>query len=360
MMENLLKIHKTPNGVEFVRTPDSCFENVRFPGIDYKPQYIEIDGLRVHYVEAGPTDGEPILMLHGEPTWSYLYRKMLPIMAAAGYRAIAMDFIGAGRSDKPIYLEYFDYLNMSNQIKEFIDKLQLKNVTFVGQDWGAYIGLRTVGMNPDSFGRVVLMNGQLPVLPVGMLPYKQVENPDVFDADLKPFYTNWPHDMYGNQLPFRDEKGKLTIDVDFHKIFVGWMAYTLKSPSFKPHDTVDGMTWFPLSEADKQAYDAPFPSREFMALPRCWPSMMLQVPGLNKDAWERLLQFEKPFIVIYAPNDPGILGSAETYQKYIDEIPGAKNQAHSTVSQASHFLQEDQGEEIGRRIVEFITKNPIN
>lgn len=359
MTTNQLKIQKTAAGVEFVRTPDSCFENVRFSGINYKPQYVEIDGMRVHYVEAGPKNGQPILLLHGEPTWSYLYRKMLPIFAAAGYRAIAMDFIGAGRSDKPIQIEYFNYVKMADQIQEFINQLGLKDVTFVGQDWGAYIGLRTVGMNPDSFARVVLMNGQLPVLPEGMFPYKQVPEPNEMDASLKPFYTNWPHDMNGNQLPFRDENGKLTIDVDFHKIFAGWMAYTLKSPTFKPHDTVDGMTWFPLSERDKQAYDAPFPSREYMALPRYWPSMMLQVPGLNRDAWEGLTRFEKPFIIIYAPNDPGILGSAETYQKYIDLIPGAKNQEHSTISEASHFLQEDQGEEIARRIVEFMQKNSI-
>ena len=352
-------VHTTPAGVEYVRTPDASFDHVTFPGIDYEPRYVEIDGLRVHYVQAGPADGQPVVMLHGEPTWSYLYRKMLPVLADAGYRATAMDFIGAGRSDKPVDINYYDYIKTSEQILEFVTKLGLKDVTFVGQDWGAYIGLRTVGLHPEHFARVVLMNGQLPVIPEGKLPYEPIENPDETDPTLRAFYENWPHDSEGRQTPYRDDEGNLLLDLDFDEVFRGWMAYTLKSPDFKAHQTVEGMTYFPLSDEDKAAYDAPYPSREYMALPRVWPSMMLQVEGLNKDAWAGLTQFDKPFVVIYGLNDPGILGSKKTYERYFENVPGTAGQPHSTLKEASHFLQEDQGEEIARRIVNFMEANPL-
>ena len=348
-------IHTTPSGVDYVRTPDACFEDVEFPGIDYEPQYVEIDGLRVHYAEAGPEDGQPILMLHGEPSWSYLYRKMLPVFADAGYRAIAMDFIGAGRSDKPVNLDYYSYLGQADEIMTFIEALDLKNVTLVVQDWGAYVGLRPVGLQPENFARVVLMNGQLPVIPEGRLPYEPIENPDEIDTTLEPFYADWPD----QQELMRDEAGNSLLELSFDEIFIDWMAYTLKNPNFRASETLEGITWFPLSDEVKAAYDAPYPSREYMALARYWPSMMLEVEGLNQDAWQGLTRFEKPFLTIYAPNDAGILGEAETYQRYIDNVPGAVGQPHSTVTEASHYLQEDQGGEIARRIVDFIDANPL-
>lgn len=349
------RIRKTINGVKYVRTPESCFQNVRFPGIKYRPKYVTIDGLKVHYVEAGPKSGETVLMLHGEPSWSYLYRDMIKTLADAGYHAIAMDFIGMGRSDKPIDIGYYSYEGLTNQLEEFITKLSLKNVTLFVQDWGANIGLRLAGLRPDFFERIVTANGFLPVFPEGAMPYPPVENPNELDYDVQPYYRCWP----AQQVPFRDEAGNLLIDLDFEKEFVNWMIYTMKSPYFSISEMIEANTWFPLTVEEKAAYDAPFPSRIYMALARYWPSMMLEAEGLNQDAWIGLLNYNKPFLTLYGPNDPGILGDGSTYQPYIDNIPGAAGQNHSAVMNASHFLQDDQGIHVAERIIDFMQSNPL-
>jgi haloalkane dehalogenase len=340
------------SGVPFVRTPHACFDDVVFPGIDYEPRFVEIDGLQVHYVDAGPEDGEVVLMLHGEPSWAYLYRYMIDGFAQRGYRAIAMDFVGMGRSDKPLNREDYDYVELTAQLETFLETLDLQDVTVIGQDWGAMIGLRLVGLSPDRFSRVVAANGAMPLFP--FVPYPPVEDPDELDHDIRPYYDGWPD----QQEPFRDADGNLLIDLNFQAEFPNWMTFTMKSPNFDVGEMLEANTWFPLDEADEAAYDAPFPRREYMALARYWPSMALQVGGLNEDAWAGLQQFERPFLTLYTPNDVGVIGEPQTYQPYIDEVPGAAGQPHDAIGEASHFLQDDQGYALAERISDWMEDTP--
>ncbi|MBX2875704.1 MAG: alpha/beta fold hydrolase [Saprospiraceae bacterium] len=346
-------VRTSSEGVDYVRTPDACFADVVFPGINYQPRYVEINGLRAHYVEAGPADGEVILMLHGQPTWSYLYRYMIDAFAEAGFRAIAYDFIGMGRSDKPVDISYYSYIGQTEELEQFIEILGLSDITLITQDWGANIGLRLVGLRPDLFSHVVAANGAMPLFPAGAVPYPPVENPDELDFEVLPYYDGWPD----QQELFRDNEGNLLIDLNFNEEFPTWMRYTMKSPNFNAGVMVEANTWFPISEADEAAYNAPFPSREYMALARYWPSMALEVGGVNEGAWVGLLGFEKPFLTLYTPNDVGVIGEPETYQPYIDNVPGAEGQPHDKILEASHFVQDDQGYSLAQRVIDFIDLN---
>ena len=345
------EILTTAEGIQFVRTPEDRF--IGLPGFPYEARYVEIDGLRQGYVEAGPATGEVVLLIHGQPSWSYLYRKMIPVLADAGYRTIAMDHVGMGFSDKPIDIEYYTYLGHVDRLEKFIQGLGLQNITLFVQDWGSLIGLKVAGDNPEWFARIGVGNGNLPVIPAGFVPYPSVENPDELDETLVSPYAGFPP----QQPPFYDGCD-LILEGD-SEFFGHWMEYALKSPSFRPSETLEAITYFDLAPEEEAAYDAPFPERIYMSGPRTFPSLINQVPGQTQDAWEGLQTYEKPFITIWGTNDPGSLGSCETQQNLKDNIPGAEGQDHVRLPEASHFLQDDQGEEIARRLVEFMTANAL-
>ncbi|MBW1832778.1 MAG: alpha/beta fold hydrolase [Deltaproteobacteria bacterium] len=338
-------VRTTDEGVEFVRTPSGCFENLQ--GFDYELKSVEIDGLRQGYVDEGPADAPVVLLLHGQPTWAYLYRKMIPVLVDAGYRAIAMDHLGMGFSDKPIDIADYSYLGHIDRLEKFIEALGLRDITLFGQDWGSLIGLHVAGEKPDWFARIVIGDGTLPVLPEGAEPYPRVENPDELDPDLQFVFQLIPP----QQVPFYDgctPIGPTGTD------FGAWMEYSMKAEAFHPSEVVEGLTWFDIPDEDEAAYDAPFPSRIYMAGPRVFPSLVNELGGENQDAWEGLMQFEKPFLTIWSSNDPGNLGSCEIQDRLINSIPGAEGLPHTRLPEASHFLQDDQGAEIARRIVELI------
>ncbi len=336
----------TADGVEFVRTPDEYFDSL--PDWPYEPKYIEIDGLRQAYVDEGPEDGPVVLLLHGQPSWSYLYRDMIPVLADAGYRVIAMDHLGMGRSDKPIDIESYSFLNHTYRLEEFIQELGLEDINLFAQDWGSVIGLHVAGLNPDWFASITIGNGSLPVFPEDFQPFPEVENPDEVLPIPSP-YTGIPD----QQLPVYDEDGNLLIPREDNSFFGNWMNYAMKAESFRPSETVEAMTWFDLPPEEEAAYDAPFPSRTYMAGPRSFPSLVNDLPGVNQASFAGLQSYEKPFLTIWAANDPGAQGSLEAQQLWIDNVPGAEGQPHARLDEASHFLQDDQGEEIARRLVEF-------
>jgi len=339
----------TFNGVQFVRTPDVHFQNL--PDWPYDYQYVEIDGLRQAYAEAGPANGQVVLLLHGQPSWSYLYRKMIPVLADAGYRVIAMDHIGMGRSDKPIDINYYSYLGHADRLAQFIQILGLSDINLFVQDWGSLIGLRVAGLNPDWFATISVGNGDLIIIPEGVQPFPPVENPNEHE-DL-----NFPLAIIPDQqIPFYDGCELLFGGGSPQEGFGEWIKYAMKDTTFHASEVIESNTWFPLSEAEEAAYDAPFPNREYMAGVRTFPSLINQMPGLNEDAWAGLTSFEKPFLTIWGGNDPGNLGSCETQQKFIDEVPGAEGQPHDRLPEAGHFLQHDQGEEIARRLAEFYSQ----
>lgn len=346
------EILTTADGVQFVRTPDARFADLA--GFPYEARYVEIDGLRQGYVDEGPADADPVLLLHGQPSWSYLYRKMIPVLVDGGHRVIAMDHIGMGRSDKPIDIEYYSYLGHVDRLEEFINALDLEHITLFCQDWGSLIGLRVAGEHPEWFDRIVVGNGDLPLVPPGIQPYPPVADPHEINDDIvAPFALIPPQ-----QPPFFDEEGKRSIPGSAGEYFADWMVYAMTAASFHPAEVVEALTYFDLPPEEEAAYDAPFPSRIYMAGPRVFPSLANDLAGVTGAAWTGLTKYEKPFLTIWGGNDPANLGRREVQDNLINSIPGAAGQPHVRLPEASHFLQDDQGAEIARRINEFIAANP--
>ena len=300
------------------RTPDARFENL--PGFDFEPHYLEIDGYRVHYLDVGPADGEPVLLIHGEPTWSYLYRKMIPGLVAAGHRCIVPDLIGFGRSDKPASMDTHTYKFHVDAMTELVEALDLQQATFFGQDWGGLIGLRVVAENEERFARVVISNTGLPV--------GGAAGPEDFPENSA--FIRW--------------KRRNQEMIDRGDIPTGRMLAT---------NTGD-----PSIAA---AYDAPFPEPAYKAGALIMPQ---RVPVFaddpaneaNRKAWEVFERWEKPFLTAFGDSDPISRGGERSFQR---RVPGAQGQAHVSVEGAGHFIQESHGEELARIINEFIAANPV-
>ena len=359
LRDDELPIMTTAEGVQFVRTPHGFFENL--PDWPYEPRYININGLLQAYVDVGPADAnETILLSHGQPSWSYLYRKMIPVLADAGYRVIAMDHLGLGRSDKPIDLDYYTYQRHVDRLCAFIEELKLSNIIAFVQDWGSLIGLNVIGNHPELFARVVVGNGTLPVYPEGEtlfdLPEDVVKAADEFQRIISRIPAQQP-EFYDKNGEFRPLKQRNTGDRSNY--FGNWIYFSRNNEDFRVSLILEAMTYFPLKAEEKAAYDAPFPARIAMAGPRSFPGLANTLGGATQSAWIGLRSFEKPFLTIWAGNDPGNLGRPEVQQKLIEEIPGAAGQPHIRLPRASHFLQDDQGELIARLMIDFIESTPM-
>jgi haloalkane dehalogenase len=296
--------------MEALRTPDDRFANL--PGYPFAPHYTEVDGLRIHYVDEGPRTAPPVLLLHGEPSWSYLYRKMIPIITAAGHRAVAPDLVGFGRSDKPVRREEYTYQRHVDWMRHVLTALDLRGVTLVCQDWGGLLGLRLVGEHPDRFARVVAANTFLP-----------------------------------------------TGDVPAGRAFLAWKEYSQTTPDFHAGGIVRGGCTTDLPPEVIAAYDAPFPDDRYKAGARQFPTLVPVTPDdpaapANRKAWEVLARFEKPFLTAFSDQDPITRGGDQGFQ---ERIPGTKGQPHTTIKGGGHFLQEDCGAELARVVVDFIGRS---
>ena len=343
------KVMTTPDGVEFVRTPDSCFAEISdWP---YEARYTEINGLRQAYVDEGPADGPVVLLLHGQPSWSYLYRKMIPVLTQAGMRVIAMDHLGMGRSDKPTDIASYSYLGHYDRLVAFIEQLGLRDIHLFAQDWGSLLGLRAVGLHPEWFAKVAIGNGTLPVFDADVQPYPAVENPDEI-TDGPSIFAASP-----DQQQPRNETCEPP-NAPLNSTFGIWMEYALKARTFHASEVLEAGTWFPLSDDEEAAYDAPFPSRSYMAGVRVFPSLVNELPGANTAAAVGLYAFEKPFMTIWGGNDSGGLGRCSTQDDLMLNVPGAEGQAHTRLMEAGHFLQDDQGPAC-ERLVRFFVGNPL-
>ena len=299
--------------MEIIRTPDSQFENLK--DYQFEGNYQEINDqeggtLRVHYLDEGPADADPVLLLHGEPSWSYLYRHMIPILVEAGHRVIVPDLVGFGKSDKPTRMEDYTYARHVLWMQELLfETLNLQNMTFFGQDWGGLIGLRLVGSDQGRFSRVVIGNTGLPT-----------------------------------------GEGQLT------KAFMDWQKYSQTSPEFPIGDLINMAMLRELQSDEKKAYYAPFPSDEYTAGARIFPSL---VPTSNdnpasqdnKRAWKVLKEFTKPFLTAFSDSDPVSAGGEKDF---IRDVPGAQGQPHIIIEGAGHFLQEDKPNELAQIINTFI------
>ncbi len=290
-----------------LRTPDQRFADL--PGYPFAPHYAEVDGgIRIHYADEGPRDGDPVLMLHGEPSWSYLYRKMIPIITAAGLRAIAPDLVGFGRSDKPSERADYTYQRHVDWMHGLLRALDLRRATFVGQDWGGLIGLRLVAEDSDRFDRVVVANTGLP-----------------------------------------------TGDQKMSEAFHAWRKFSQETPEFPVGRIVSGGCATKLPDEVIAAYDAPFPDDSYKAGARQFPMLVPATPDdpaapANRKAWESLSRWDKPFLTAFSDSDPITRGADENMR---ERIPGSKGQKHTTIKGGGHFLQEDKGEELAEIIVRF-------
>ena len=295
---------------DIVRTPDERFQNLQdWP---YEPNYLQVGELRIHYVDEGPKDGQPVLLLHGEPSWAYLYRKMIPTIAAAGYRVIVPDLVGFGRSDKYTNMEDYTFQMQVDVMHDVVNQLDLQDAVFFGQDWGGLIGLRVVAEQPDRFAAVMISNTGLP-LPA----------PD----DTTP-------------LPFR---------------LWQWYAKNLL-PTFGVGSLINQATVSDLSDEVKAAYDAPFPDKSYMAGARIMPTRVpangddVEVPD-NAAAWAVYRQWNKPFLTAFSDSDPVTRGQDKNF---LDQVPGTKGQPHTTIKDGGHFVQEDKGEELAELMVRWL------
>jgi haloalkane dehalogenase len=294
--------------VRVLRTPEDRFDGL--PDFGYEPRYADAGGLRLAYVEDGPLDGEPVLLLHGEPSWSFLYRKVIPVLADEGLRVIAADLVGFGRSDKPAEVADHSYARHVEWIRAFaFDALELRGVTLVGQDWGGLIGLRLVAEHPDRFARVVAANTGLPT---GDQPMPQV----------------W--------LRFRE--------------------VVRTAPALSVSRLVQSGCQTTLPADVLAAYDAPFPDASYAAAVRAMPDLVPATPdnpasAANRAAWLQLAAWDKPFLVAFSDRDPITGAMAPTLKR---TVPGAAGRDHPVLEGAGHFLQEDAGEELGAAIAAFI------
>jgi haloalkane dehalogenase len=297
--------------MEILRTPDARFASL--PGPVFEPRYVELGELRVAYVDEGPRDGAVVLCLHGEPSWSYLYRKMVPGLVAAGLRVVAPDLPGFGRSDKPVAREVYTYQQHVDWMAAFLDATALEDATLFCQDWGGLIGLRLVADAPQRFARVVASNTFLPT---------------------------------GDQRP--------------SEAFLAWRSFSQSVTELPVGKIVASGCARGLTDDLIAAYDAPFPDERYKAGARQFP---LLVPiarddpasAPNRAAWERLRMYTRPFLTAFGDSDKITRGADLLLQTM---IPGAEGQPHTTIERGGHFVQEDAGEELAGIVARFIARTP--
>ncbi len=331
-----------------LRTPDQRFENL--PGYAFAPNYSEVsDGeggaLRIHYVDEGPTGAELILCLHGQPSWSYLYRKMIPVFVKAGFRVIAPDFVGFGRSDKPTEIDDYSYARHIQWMSEWLEALDLRDINLFCQDWGGLIGLRLVTAYPERFARVVAANTGLP--DGGGLPADAA-------GPMHKLYESLPIVSASELIErFRAKDGPPG--------FLFWRKYCAESPDFSIGDVMQQAGGAPMADDVRAAYEAPFPDESYLAGARKFPSLVPIFPDdpeipANRAAWKKLEAFQRPFLTSFSDGDPVTAGGHVTLQK---RIAGAKGVDHVTIKGAGHFLQEAKGEVVAKAMIDFIRANPV-
>jgi len=294
-----------------LRTPDERFENL--PAFPFSPNYVEIEDqdfgpLRVHYLDEGPREGRVILCLHGEPTWCFLYRKMIPVFADAGFRVVAPDLIGFGRSDKLSVRTDYSYARHVRWMQEFVRKIDLRNITLMGQDWGGLIGLRLVTEDDDRFSSFSLSNTGLP-----------------------------------------------TGDQKMSDAFLRWQQFSQEDPEFDIGFIVNLFGRGNLDESEIEAYRAPFPSDEFKAGARQFPLLVPCTPDdpasdANRKAWLKLTQWEKPVLMCFSDGDPVTHGADQPFFKL---VPGTRGQPHTSLH-GRHFIQEEDGERWAQMVIDWL------
>ena len=299
--------------MEVLRTPEECFKNL--PDYPFDPHYLTIRdrfedvSIRIHSVDEGSPDSQVVLMLHGEPSWSYLYRKMVGPFVRAGYRVLAPDLAGFGKSDKPSKRGDYSYARHLAWIQDWLQAMDLQDIVLICQDWGGLLGMRLVAAEPDRFARVVTTNTMLP-----------------------------------------------TGDQSAGDAFMQWQRYSQEVPVFPTGQIVNKGTVTDLSDDVLAAYEAPFPDESYKEGARQFPLLVPTTPDnpesqANRDAWTVLRRFGKPWLCAFGDSDPITAGAAPVIQKL---IPGCQNQPHTTIRGGGHFIQEDRGEELATVVLDWL------
>ena len=296
--------------MEILRTPEERFADL--PDFPYEPHYTQLGDLRMAHVEAGSQGTGTVLLVHGEPSYSFLYRKMIPVLVEAGYQVVAPDLIGCGRSDKPAERSDYSYQRHVDWFEGWLEANRLESLTLFCQDWGSLIGLRAAIDMPERFERIVLANGGLPV----------------------------------------GEEGGMT------PAFHSWLEFSQNSRYFSVSRIINQGCVTNLSQEVKAAYDAPFPDDAYKAGVRVFPALVPLKPDdpgakENRLAWRKLMRWEKPFLTAFSDGDPITHGGEKPFQRL---VPGAKDQPHVTIHEAGHFLQEDKGVELAKVIIDFMNR----
>ncbi len=331
--------------MDVLRTPDARFNSLS--AYPFAPHYHEVsaaDGtpLRLHFVDEGPRDGPLILCMHGQPSWSYLYRKMIPFLTGAGFRVVVPDLVGFGRSDKPAQMADYTYAAHVDWMEQWLTGVDLRDATLVCQDWGGLIGLRVVADHPDRFARLVIANTGLP------------------DTELVPDEVS---EMLGGFFPSVPVPDAPMVIQKFAEgapeAFLYWVKYASEAPSFLVRDVFRILSNIE-DEAVLDGYEAPFPDNSFAAGARAFPTLVPLLPHqkaereANDRAWAVLEQFTRPVLTAFSDGDPVTRGGEKPFQ---ERIPGARSVSHVTIKGAGHFLQEDQSQSFSEAIIRFMNES---
>lgn len=316
---------------EVLRTPEECFEDL--PGYAFEPHYADVaaDGLpalRMHHLDEGPSDGPVALLLHGQPTWSYLYRRLVPVLVDAGIRVVAPDNIGFGRSDKPVDPTDYTLARHVAWTRSLVTGLDLRDITLVAQDWGGPIGFSVLAADPERFAGVVAANTIL----------------HTADPELAGRLTWAVHGTGESQVVLEES-------------LLDYLLHTQRAPRLRASDFVGAATTTSLAPEVLAAYDAPYPDARYTAGFR---QMTALLPLTRNDVGARigrrtmraLEEFDRPFVTAYSDGDPATRGWDEVFQ---ERVPGARGQEHVTLAGAGHFLQEDAGEQLAAVVVRVVT-----
>jgi len=339
-----------------LRTPEERFADIS--DYQWQPRYLEVEpGLWMAYIDAGPRDAtDTVLLLHGEPMWGYLYRKMVGPLEAAGHRVIVPDLIGFGRSDKPTDPEAYTYSTHAAWVRSLIDALDLQRITFFGQDWGGLIGGRIVGQDPDRFARMVFSNTGLPRSGPGVpdLAHQERLEPERLRELIG---IDWRDTVTADDRIDPDKVHAL-VERGGVLYFLAWRVYATEVDELWPSKVVPGWCLTEVAGDAVAAYDAPFPSQAYVAGARRFPLLVPITQDdperlVNDEAWSVLEQFERPVLTIWGDRCPHTYLMMGT--EFRTRIPGASlDGIQHRVYRASHFIQEDCGDDVAADIVHFI------
>jgi len=338
-LNNIIFAEEIAPGV--LRTPDGRFENLQdYP---FEPNYMEIDGLRIHYLDEGSKDADPIILFHGEPAWSYLFRKMIPVLTEAGYRVIVPDMVGFGKSDKFESKHDYSYKHHVDVMKELVERLDLKNTTHFGQDWGGLVGLRVVAEMPDRFAQVVVSN-------TGMVAGEGIR---AWFTQLIMELTVW----WNGPITFEELKtaarGALNSEnpssSDGISMFTKWIAYSYYSKDMDIVGIIETFGGLNLTEEERRAYEAPYPSGRYKAGAHVWPYLIPTQLKENEKYWKEIYEkWDKPFLVAFGGEERITIRMKDDF---VNRIP---NPTIITLGGAGHFVQEEVGPELAEIIINFI------